>query len=127
MASTPLVTERIESGECVLKLLNAANFNINGALRWYSPEVEPWMLYIASTDLVKLGRIGSYRKLYDVLTKSPEDSIPLKESSISFIEPKHPLLTTLRDYFNTRQEQTVKGARISQSVINGYAVENAYV
>ena len=127
MAPAPLVDTQINLGERLLAALKEAHFDVSAALWWFSPEAERWVLMIASKDVERDGPAASYRRLHAALQKTRGAGIYLNEPTVSVIDPKHPLLTTLRDYFDFRQEPKTKGAPLDQHTINGYAIEGAYV
>lgn len=127
MVTAPLVTDNIQHGREVLDLLKQADFDVNAALWWYSPESEQWTLLIATNSVETSGPAASYRKLQEALRGEQKKGIYLTEPSISLIEPKHPLLSILRDYFAVRHDHPIRNTRINQNIINGYAIEGAYV
>jgi hypothetical protein len=122
MAQIPLVDHQISDGKSIIDALREGGFSLNAALWWYSME-RGWSLMIAGEQVQKEGSTAAYRKLHDVLVQRDLSEL-LTRVDVQMVEPKHRLISLLRDYFHG---QHVRNRPLKQGVLNGQTIPEAYL
>lgn len=126
MASETLVDSEIEGGLNLLRVLDAAGFDVRAALWAYYSTEERWRFIIATEHgerdkrepyLAAAEAIARERKL------NPDENI-LSLDRVRITGLKDPVVTGFRSYLKKDVSRT---ERLSNTLVNGIYIENAII
>jgi hypothetical protein len=122
MAKASLVGPEIETGEGILRSLDAAAFPVTVAMWIFKEKADEWKLLLGTPLYDKLGVSEAYHRLIGAMSR--EQRVALSRFSIRLEGNRHPLIKELR---KTLGKTAVQGMRLSSQAIGGVWIDDAYV
>jgi hypothetical protein len=123
MDKTVLVGYSIEGGKSLLKELDQSDLEVTSAFWYYVSESEQYRLVIVTPFFDRHGPKKTYEKVQKVLRSDKNFDLTL--SDIHLMGPGDPLNKGLRALLSSEFE--LSGVRITQSVVGGTYIEDAYL
>jgi hypothetical protein len=115
-----LVATDIAQGETLVRALDTARFPVSAALWMYHPDQEAWRLVLATPRAIEL------RDAYTAIGKIMDDA-GIEEPELARIRLVPPTEVTVATLSKANRIEGLKGVRLSQHMINGVYVDDAYV
>ncbi|HEV7395035.1 MAG TPA: hypothetical protein VGN86_00880 [Pyrinomonadaceae bacterium] len=115
----------ISSGADLTGMLDEAHLDITASLWLYVPESGSWRFVIGSPQTETRGPRWVYKKIQTVLSKMPEGRPKVSLKDISVVDSSDPLISHLK--VTVRTGMSIPGIRLSDNVINGITIDEAYV
>ena len=94
MGQTALVEMQINDGVGILKALHRAKFDVAAAAWILAAGEDRWYLYVASSDVDRLGGMAAYRAIHPVVQQ--EKTAWVDQFDIKLIEADSPIAQDLR-------------------------------
>ena len=120
-----LSEEMISAGAELTRRLDEAQFIVSASLWLYVPETNAWRLVIGSPEVRTRGPRWAYKKVQSMLSKLPEEQTKISLKDVTVLDSKDPLITLLKVAIKTGNG--ISGIRLTRNVINGTAIEDAYI
>ena len=118
-----LTTEKIEGGKLLTELLDKTDLEITASFWFYFIDAQKWNLILGISQVMKEGSLKSIAKIQKVFEKNQFQGIDFLD--VIVLQSDHPIIKRLMKMATTGK--TIKGIRISQSVIDGVFIQDAYI
>jgi hypothetical protein len=115
----------VEAGASLVEKLDARDLSPTAAFWFYLADREDWSLFLAQEKLVSNGPRWAYSQIREALSGSSPESARLSLDAISVARPDSPLVSLLGAFVRTGPG--ISGIRLTNNVINGTVVEDAYI
>lgn len=125
MVKESLVDARFESGESLLRRLDAKGIPVTAAFWLRMSEEDDWRLVLASPLVDELGPKASYQRVQSATAPLLLDGISLAD--ISLLSPKHDIIKLMGHAVGTGPAPSISGIRFSSGVINNAFIYDAYI
>ena len=116
MAQDTLVDAELSAGREFVQALDKAGIPVVGALWFYHTDVDRWKMLVATPQAAK-----GTRNLYAAAIRLKPK---LDLSRVEFVPPESPLIRALRGFIRI---DGLGGVRMSQNMLNGVYVDDAYI
>jgi len=120
-----LTDEMVRAGEQLIQSLDANGFPVRAAFWYYLRESEVWRLVIASPIVSQLGPTVAYRQIHNVVDEMATDAAKISLNDITVVENDNHRVSLLRAAVGPKRKAA--GIRLSQNVINGLMIDDAYI
>lgn len=124
MVTETLHDDLIDSGEELLKQIDAANVRVDAALWLYFPDIDSWKLMLSMPEIIKKGPKATYREVQKAFSKMKGER-PISLDDVSIAKKDAPILKLLRIVIKTGAG--ISNIRFSRNTINGVIIEDAYI
>lgn len=114
----------IEKGRKLLDALACSDLSVAAAFWYYMDGPETYRLMIATPYYDKYGPRKTYDKIEEV-TRSSQDNIDLRWDAVSVVGLEDKLYKSLSSA--AVADNDMAGKRLTQSVVNGTYIEDAYL
>jgi len=125
LVTDQLTPEMIQSGAGLVAALDKLGVIVKGAFWLLLPSRRLWQLVIASPEVRTVGPKAVYRKVAAANKRVPINVHPVATKDVAVVDDTVPLYQLLRSAVGTGPG--ISGIRFSQNVINGHAIEDAYL
>jgi len=125
MVAMNLTKEMIEAGAALVQKLDSSGFQPDAAFWFYFPDVQRWKLVLAELKLGDQGPRQIYKKIQEVLSSEQTDLHEISLGDVTLAKPDAPIVALMRDAIRTGQGTS--GIRLSNNVINGTVIDDAYI
>jgi len=122
MAETVLVDRDIEAGRKLLAALDEGGIPLDAAYWLYRLESGRWKLVLASPLAASAGALGLYQHVQELLGGGVAPGLTLGD--ISVVSPRDPVASGLHRLPGVDR---VAEFRLTDGVVNGLSVDDAYV
>lgn len=126
MVAATLSSDRIKAGEELVRLLDRKNLRPEAAFWLYDADSQGWKLVLTQAKLRVEGPRSVYRRIQQHLRKLAEPyrkDLPLHH--VAVVPPDAPIVSRLRTALRTGPD--LSGVRLTNNVIDGTLIEDAYV
>jgi hypothetical protein len=123
MVAVALTDEMIGAGGALVRKLDERGLRPDDAFWLYSSDTERWKLVIAEVRFGKQGPRETYKQIQNAIAAL--DNEPIALASVTLARPDAPLVASLRSAVRTRPG--IDGIRVTNDVINGLVIEDAYI
>jgi hypothetical protein len=113
----------IGAGGALVRKLDERGLRPDDAFWLYSSDTERWKLVIAEVRFGKQGPRETYKQIQNAIAAL--DNEPIALASVTLARPDAPLVASLRSAVRTRPG--IDGIRVTNDVINGLVIEDAYI
>lgn len=120
-----LSREMIDAGAELTRLLDESRLLVDAALWFYLSENNYWLFIVASPEVRTLGPKNIYKKIQTVIQKNLLAYSLIMLKDVRVVDSKDPLILLLRNIVTIGNG--VNHVRVSQNVVNGIFIEDAYV
>ena len=125
MVATTLTKEMIVSGGALVRKLDEQGLHPDAAFWLYSTDLAEWKLVIAEIKLDTEGPRKIYKKIQDAISASKQDMPDISLDSVTLSMPDAPIVALLKRAIRT--DAGMGGIRLTNSVIDGTVIEDAYI
>jgi len=121
-----LTEEMIKAGAALVKELDERNRNPEAAFWLYASLLERWKLVLIVPSVESKGPREIYRAISRILAVGGEEVSALSLEDISALGPRVTIVELLRALISTGPDE-IKGVRLTNNVVWGNLVQDAYV
>lgn len=124
MVVNVLSSERIDSGEFLIKRADENGLRLSSAFWFYMQEDSIWKLLISTSDLDKKGPKFVYGKLQKIIERNNlREDLPL--SDIGLINSREPILSLMKSAISTGD--SISRIRFTGNVVDGVLIPDALI
>ena len=131
MDKKALVDSDIKAGAELVKNLDEGRFPFAAALWLFEPDAGDWRFFIATELVDTIGPRKTYQRLRRFLVPFREPptltATGLTAHNVTVVPPSHGLIAALGRVVKTGPGPGVSHIRLTENVVNGVFVEDAYV
>ena len=120
-----LSSEMVSAGARLARHLGASSIAIDALMWLYIPESNAWRFIIGTPEVRTKGPKRVYQDIRSIIAKLPKDQQEVPFEDIFVIDSNDPMILPLRTAL--AMEQGISGTRLSQNVLNGTLIEDAYI
>lgn len=118
-----LTSEMILGGENLTILLDNTDLNITASFWFYSVVNMRWKLIFGISQVWEEGPLKSITTIHKLLRDNPIDGVDF--SDLRIVQSEHSMIRRLKALAKTGKG--LKGIRITQTVVDGELIQDAYV